>query len=170
VGDAPRIRPTRAEDIDAVAAIYLSMARHHAALDPTEYRVPTLESVRERFAAELDAAELEDLHLVAEIDGLVVGQLDALGRGQPSPGSMRVPRRTATIGIAVLEGWRGRGIGTELLRTAEHWALNQGLDALVLDVATPNDGGRRLYERLGYVRVSEGMTKPLRHHRPAADG
>ena len=75
---------------------------------------------------------------------------------------MRVQRASASIGIAVLDGWRGRGIGTALMAAAEEWARDRGLDVLELDVATPNEGGRRLYERLGYIRVAESMVKPLR--------
>jgi GNAT superfamily N-acetyltransferase len=157
-----RVRATRGEDIDAVADIYLSLARHHAALDDALYRVPERPAVLARFTAELEAAEEEDLHLVAEVDGVVVGQLDAIGGRRHSAGSLRVPRRTATIGIAVLDAWRGRGIGSALMLAAEDWARANGLDALELDVATPNEGGRRLYERLGYVPVSESMVKPLR--------
>ena len=112
--------------------------------------------------AELEAAEEEDLHIVAVVDGAVVGQLDAIGGRRRSPGSMRVQRASASIGIAVLDGWRGRGIGTALMAAAEDWARGRGLDVLELDVATPNEGGRRLYERLGYIRVAESMVKPLR--------
>jgi GNAT superfamily N-acetyltransferase len=161
-GPALLIRGARPADVPALAEIYLSLARHHAALDPAAYRVPERAAVHARFAAELEAAEEEDLHLVAEVDGVVVGQLDAIGGRRRSPGSMRVPRASASIGIAVLDGWRGQGIGTALMRAAEDWARLRGLDVLDLDVATPNDDGRRLYERLGYVRVTETMVKPLR--------
>src|SRR6187431_663315 len=101
---APSIRSTRPEDIASVAAIYLSMARHHAALDPAEYRVPDRDAVLARFTAELEAAEEEDLHLVAVVDGVVVGQLDAIGGRRRSPGSVRVQRASASIGIAGLDG------------------------------------------------------------------
>ena len=160
--DGLRIRPTRPEDIASVASIYLSQARHHTALDPAEYRVPDRDAVLARFSAELEAAEEEDLHIVAVVEGAVVGQLDAIGGRRRSPGSMRVQRASASIGIAVLDGWRGRGIGTALMAAAEDWARGRGLDVLELDVATPNEGGRRLYERLGYIRVAESMVKPLR--------
>lgn len=158
-----RIRPATAADADDIAQIYLSLARHHAALDALEYRVPTLADAYGRFAAELAAADEDDLHLVAEVEGRVVGQLDALRARPASPGSMRVPRRTASVGIAVLDDWRGRGIGTALLAEAEAWAQAVGLDALELDVATPNDGARALYERLGYEEVSRTMVRRLEH-------
>ena len=158
----PSIRATRAADVGRIADIYLAMARHHAALDPIEYHVPEHEAVRARFAGELDAADEADLHLVAEVDGLVVGSLDAFTRPRPPAGSMRSARRSASIGIAVDEGWRGRGIGTALMDAAEAWARDRDLDALELDVADPNGDARRLYERLGYGLVAHTLVKPLR--------
>lgn len=157
----PAIRATQAGDVLRIADIYLAMARHHAALDPVEYHVPEHQAVVARFAGELDVADEADLHLVAEIDGLVVGSLDAFTRARPSAGSIRSRRRSASIGIAVDEGWRGRGIGTALLDAAEAWARERGLDALELDVADPNGDARRLYERLGYGLVAHTLVKPL---------
>ena len=159
---APRIRATTPSDAPRIGDIYLAMARHHAALDPTEYRVPDHDAVVARFRAELEAADEADLHLVAEVDGLVVGQLDAFMRPLPPAGSMRAMRRSASIGIAVDEEWRGHGIGTALMDAAEAWARSRGLDALELDVADPNGHARRLYERLGYGLVAHTLVKPLR--------
>ena len=53
--------------------------------------------------------------------------------------------------FVVLERFRSRGIGTEMLRVAEATALRQGFRWLALGVGIENDGARRLYERLGYV-------------------
>ena len=158
----PRIRATTPADVGRIADIYLSMARHHVALDAAEYRVPAHESVVTRFGGELQAADDADLHLVAEVDGVVVGSLDAFTRPLPPAGSMRAMRRSAAIGIAVDEDWRGRGIGTALMDAAEAWARGTGLDALELDVADPNGDARRLYERLGYGLVAHTLVKPLR--------
>jgi ribosomal protein S18 acetylase RimI-like enzyme len=156
-----RIRATTPDDAGRIADIYVAMARHHAALDPAEYRVPAHAAVVTRFRTELEAADEVDLHLVAEVDGVVVGQLDAFMRPLPSAGSMRMPRRGALIGIAVDEDWRGRGIGTALMRAAEDWARDRGYDTLELDVADPNGDARRLYERLGYGLVAHTLVKPL---------
>ena len=155
------IRATTPDDVVRIADIYVAMARYHASLDPSEYRVPEHAAVVTRFRSELEAADEVDLHLVAEVDGVVVGSLDAFMRPFPSEGSMRVRRRGALIGIAVDEGWRGRGIGTSLMRAVEAWARDRGFDTLELDVADPNGDARRLYERLGYGLVAHTLVKPL---------
>lgn len=157
----PLVREATAADVEAIVDIYLANARHHAALAPDAYRVPQREAVLDRFSRMLDERDDEDAHFVAEVDGRVVGALDAFRRPDGSPGAMRIPRRTAAFGIGVLEGWRGRGIGSALIERAETWARAEGLDALVLDVASENEGARGLYERMGYVPVSDHLGKPL---------
>jgi GNAT superfamily N-acetyltransferase len=158
----PQVRAATPDDVERIADIYVAMARQHAALDPAEYRVPEHAAVMTRFRTELQAADEVDLHIVAEVDGTVVGSLDAFMRPLPSDGSMRIPRRGALIGIAVDEDWRGRGIGTTLMGAAEAWARERGYDTLELDVADPNGDARRLYERLGYGLVAHTLVKPLR--------
>ena len=59
------------------------------------------------------------MHIVAEVVGGVLGQLDTFMPPLPSAGSMRKPRRGALIEVAVDEGWRGRGVGTALMEAAE---------------------------------------------------
>lgn len=156
----PLIRHATPDDLDGIVEVYLGSARHHAALDPAAYRVPDVEAVRSRFAHELAHLSGSELQLVAVLEGRVVGHADAspsLG-GRPS---MRIPSRTAQVGIAVIEEWRGHGLGTALLEVIEDWARETGLDALELDVATGNDGARRLYERMGYRPASEHLVKRL---------
>ena len=158
----PLVREATAADLDAIVEIYLTNARHHAALAPDSYRVPEAAAVRARFSGMLEDPDDEDAHLVAVVDGRVVGALDAFRRPDGSPGSMRTPSRIAEFGIGVLEEWRGRGIGSALITRAEAWARAEGLVGLVLEVATENEAARSLYLRLGYVPLSDHLGKPLR--------
>ena len=157
----PLVREATPADLEAIVEIYLANARHHAALAPDAYRVPEVEAVRTRFAGMLADPDDEDAHFVAEVDGRVVGALDAFRRPDGSPGSMRTPSRTAEFGIGVLEAWRGRGIGSALIARAEAWARTEGLEALLLDVATANEAARSLYLRLGYLPRSDHLGKPM---------
>jgi RimJ/RimL family protein N-acetyltransferase len=157
----PRVREATIADLEAIVAIYLSNARHHAALAPDAYRVPTTEAVHDRFSRMLADPDDEDVHLVAEVQGLVVGALDAFRRPDGAPGSMRIPSRTAEFGIGVLPEWRGRGVGTALIAASEEWARREGLDALVLEVAEENAAAERLYARIGYRPTTRSMRKPV---------
>jgi ribosomal protein S18 acetylase RimI-like enzyme len=160
--DAINVRRATAEDVDALVEVYLSLAAHHASLAPSAYHVPDPAAVRERFrriAADVDPA---NLHLVAVVDGRVVGQLDAWAEEVPGPGSTRRPQRAATLGLAVRDGWRGLGIGTALISEAERWARERGLDEVRMEVAIENAAARRLYERLGYGPSTLLLAKGIR--------
>jgi GNAT superfamily N-acetyltransferase len=154
-----RIRPTTAADLDAFVDIYCSMAEHHASLSPARYRVPERAAVRARFA-EIGADD-ENLHLVAEVDGRVIAHLDAYLDPVTGPGSQRRPTAAASIGVAVLDGYRGLGVGSALMEAADRWARERGLLELRLEVAAENTGAHRLYERLGYEPLTHTLAKRL---------
>ena len=88
--------------------------------------------------------------------------------------------------LAVDPAFRGRGVGTALLRKADERAKSMGKRTMSLGVIGENAGAIRLYERLGYritqtwggylVRLATGsaavhrMEKPLADTRPDAAG
>ena len=49
---------------------------------------------------------------------------------------------------------RGRGLGTMLLRIAEHLAVDSARKGLSIIVSDANTGARRLYERTGYKQIA----------------
>jgi ribosomal protein S18 acetylase RimI-like enzyme len=53
-------------------------------------------------------------------------------------------------GVAVLPGFRGKGIGSRFMAMAEKHALEKGLEKTSLIVFEKNVPARALYERLGY--------------------
>jgi ribosomal protein S18 acetylase RimI-like enzyme len=53
--------------------------------------------------------------------------------------------------VFVPEDLRGRGIGTELSRAAEHLAGERGHGRISISASVSNEGALRLYRRLGYV-------------------
>ena len=61
--------------------------------------------------------------------------------------------------MAIRREFRGRGIGTGLLRFVEMWAVERGFEVLVVKTSgdlsyKPYDETRRFYERRGFVRVA----------------
>ncbi len=46
--------------------------------------------------------------------------------------------------------YRSEGVGADLLNAAERELVEQGVDAVVLDVMAQNDAGRRFYRQQGY--------------------
>lgn len=62
---------------------------------------------------------------------------------------------TPELGMAILPSHRGHGIGRTLLGEMSHVARAHGYGALSLSVDPRNAVALRLYERHGYVKVSE---------------
>ncbi|EJU01289.1 acyl-CoA N-acyltransferase, partial [Dacryopinax primogenitus] len=60
--------------------------------------------------------------------------------------------RDAQLGMMFSPEWQGLGLGTELLRWLIPHAFDQlGLHRLSLNVKASNEGGKRLYEKVGFV-------------------
>ena len=79
--------------------------------------------------------------IVAVADGQIIGTLhievSRFGFGE--------------LGMLVDRGWRGRGVGSALLRAAVDWARGQGLHKLCLEVFPHNAAGIALYTKCGFV-------------------
>jgi len=81
--------------------------------------------------------------VVAEADGKAVGMTNARSRG----GRLR---HTAGLGIFVRKGYRGQGIGSEMMREMETQAWKTGIEVLYLEVYSISPAVE-LYKRLGYT-------------------
>jgi RimJ/RimL family protein N-acetyltransferase len=55
------------------------------------------------------------------------------------------------VGMAVARAWRGRGVGTALMKAAIEWAREQRLHKLSLSVFPHNAAAIALYRRCGFV-------------------
>lgn len=60
--------------------------------------------------------------------------------------------------LSVTENFRGMGIGTKLIKTAEGFAEKLNIPAVVLHVEKTNKSAFRLYERLGYSILNDENT------------
>ena len=154
------VRPARPEDEPRLIEIQHSSAIHHATIDPDRWRMQTLEEgARSRRHWHGKSPRSEGF--VAVAGGVVVGMIELwLKRPQDREGA-RIPRIKVDLGLAVAPEWRGRGVGTALLRAAEDWARGQGAERMVLDLDVNNDGAPRLYEREGYQVEAIAMDKAI---------
>ncbi len=143
------IRPASDADEDALTAIYLDAARHHAAIDPEVHVVPSDGDALTRIRAKLANERLEVFVAVAA-GGDAIGMLELERVEPPDTGNMLRAIPNARLGIAVREGRRGEGIGAALMAFAERWAAKHGCDAIVLDMSSSNADALRFYRRLGY--------------------
>jgi RimJ/RimL family protein N-acetyltransferase len=61
--------------------------------------------------------------------------------------NLRIP----TLGLAVVDRWHGRGVGSMCLRLAQAVGRQTNLDAIELTTSKDNIRAARLYERAGFV-------------------
>lgn len=159
------IRSATEADVDGLARVYIDSGRHHAAIDPVLHQVPSEAAARERIRAKL--ADPGEVVFVAETtDGQVVGLLQVDEVHDPRPGVIVRPIPSRSVGIAVREDWRNRGVGEALMRHAEIVARDLGADQIILDMSSANDDALRFYGRLGYVTYGLLLRKSLTGREP----
>ena len=162
------IRPATPDDEPAMTEIQHSSAIHHATIDPDRWRMQTLEEAA-RSRRHWHRVQPRSEGLVAVANGRVVGMIELYLKRPRDPEGAQKARVKVDLGLAVAPDWRGRGVGTALLRAAEDWARSQGAERMVLDLNAANDGALRLYERLGYAVHSLDMDKPITPDPSAVD-
>lgn len=133
----PRVRRAAAADEDALARLDRAVWSHlHAVTPRPERREPFF---RERCGP-------QD-HLVAELDGRVVGYVRiGFPTGLAANAHVRQIR-----GLAVADEARGLGVGRALVRAAVEEARRLGARRVTLRVLGHNTAARRLYESEGFV-------------------
>jgi RimJ/RimL family protein N-acetyltransferase len=143
-----RVRRAEPEDIDGVLALFISVANERRFI-LTE---PPIDQER-RKQQFLETLQSDDAYVfLAETGEEVIGELTVLRRHTTSP---------ATIGMAVLAPWRGRGVGTALMQACVDWAREAGVHKLSLEVFPWNEAAIALYRKFGFVE--EGRLR--KHYR-----
>jgi RimJ/RimL family protein N-acetyltransferase len=139
-GSAVLIRPVRPGDARLVADGF-------ARLSP--------ESRRRRFLAAKDVlrpAELRYLTDVDHYDPEAIGALEAAtgqGAGIARYIRDRRDRRTAELAVTIVDGWQGRGLGTELVTRLAAYARTRGIERFVALTAGDNVPMGLLLRRMG---------------------
>jgi RimJ/RimL family protein N-acetyltransferase len=127
------LRPARPEDAEAMARLFAAVAEER---DRIGSEPPVdLEERAAFFARTVDGS------VVAEAGGRIVGlvNVEATRHG------------FGELGILLDESWRGRGVGSALMRAAVDWSRSRGLHKLCLEVFPTNTAAIALYRKNGFV-------------------
>ncbi|MBX3717147.1 MAG: GNAT family N-acetyltransferase [Burkholderiales bacterium] len=140
------IRQIELFDASAFRACLDSVARERKYLAQVE--APPLERVQS-FVAE--SVKNDAAQFVAIEDGELIGWCDVF------PHWAYALQHVGTLGMGVREGYRGRGVGEQLLRQTLNHALKKGIYRVTLEARADNLRAIRLYERVGFVH--EGIAR-----------
>jgi RimJ/RimL family protein N-acetyltransferase len=148
------IRQGTAADLDRIVDVLWSVA--------AEGRWVGTEIPFDREARRSRLAEV----LVGDRGVIFVADAGGTGTGAGVVGYINVTVASygvADVGMALLDGWRGQGLGTALLEAGLVWAREAGAHKAALEVWPHNAAAIALYRRAGFV--VEG--RKSRHYRRA---
>ena len=103
------------------------------------------EASEEKYITELDCHK--NLLLVAIAGSTVVGSLAGL---QADGGQRPQTAHILKIGLHLAEAYRGRGVGSEMLRYSIEWAEGHGFKKMEASIFTTNKRSLHLFGRAGF--------------------
>ncbi len=148
-----KVRQATPDDVPSLVALFQELDRMQS-----DWRVFT---PRPGFYDEVGAKYREAMShensvvLVAEDDAEVVGM---------AYGEVRIPSRFSDdrafelSGVVVRGGYRGRGVGRELVKEAARFAASIGVEWIELKTFAPNQGAMEFWEDLGFTPRVVQMT------------
>jgi ribosomal protein S18 acetylase RimI-like enzyme len=153
------VRPARATDLPAMAAMAAKLVKQHHAADPLRFMLPDdVERGYQRwFSHELASKEV--VMRVAELDGALVGYTYA--RLEERDWNALLDACGALHDIFVDESARGHGVGEALLASTLAGLRELGAPRVVLSTMWENHAAQRLFERAGFRRTMIEMTCEL---------
>lgn len=87
---------------------------------------------------------------VAELQGVVIGMISGQALISTAEGGISV----LVEDVVIDENYRGQGIGRELLKTMERWAVEKGARRLQLLADVNNSSALTFYDKLNWKKTS----------------
>jgi ribosomal protein S18 acetylase RimI-like enzyme len=160
MADQIEIRKAQASDYEAYCSLVSEVDSLHTEKLPWHFQDPGMPPRKREFFEGLLAAEDKDV-FVATLDALPVGYLQMEARNVGGL-EILVPTDYAYVAdVVVKKTAQRRGIGSALMRQAEIWAKQRGLNQLRLNVWSFNRSAIEFYEALGMQVGSQTMIKRL---------
>lgn len=143
------VRYAEKSDYERVEALMKEVQLLHVGWRPDIYKAVDTVCSREHF----DLLITEKRLFVAETDGMIVGLISFLYRHTES--EKQFTRHVLFVdALAVEEGYRNRGIGTQLLDQLREKVRSEHLDGIELQVNAKNTSARKMYETYGFTEKS----------------
>lgn len=158
--DTLTIRPYKQDDADACRCCVVELQDAERRIDS---RLRDGEAMVDDYLRQMHerCRHHAGIILVAEQAGAIVGLTMVLTH-VPFESLDEPPGAFALVAeLVVRSGFRGRGIGRELLQAAERHARESGATELRIGVLSKNHPARQLYLDEGFEPYSETLAKPL---------
>jgi ribosomal protein S18 acetylase RimI-like enzyme len=152
------IRRYREDDAPAVRSYVVELQESERRVDA---RLRPGESMASEYLSHMlgRCAECVGTILVAEVNGVVTGFVTVLAR-VPFESLDDPPGTYAFVSdLVVGERFRRRGLGAQLLREAEQYAVAAGAHELRVGVLHENEAAARLYRRAGFAPYLQTLSK-----------
>lgn len=153
-GRAVVLRTPRWEDLDDLLEFINSLVEEGAEIGKNQK--VTRDEEMEWLARKLIDVEKDNVYcILAEVDGKVIANSELRKRrGDAS--------HVGEIGIAVKDGYRDIGLGTEMLKTLISQAKMMSFKLLILNVYSSNERAIHVYKKVGFTeigRIPNGLFK-----------
>jgi aminoglycoside 6'-N-acetyltransferase I len=149
------VRLARPSDAERLAGLFVSLWSHVT----LEEEIRTLQLI---LAGETPGTLPLALFVAEDAGGALTGFVEVSLRSHADGCD---PARPVGFleGWYVVEGWRRRGVGALLVRTAEGWARSLGCVEMASDALIDNDGSHHAHSSLGFEVVDRCVhfRKPL---------
>lgn len=148
------IEPPSVDELDSLADCWVDLAREQRAHG--SHVLP--DANRDRIRSIFGAHHASETVLVARLDGTLVG----FGTFAVERGALEIDSdRGHLSNLYVKPSFRGRTIGTALLRAIESTLTERGVSVLTLEVLADNEAARRFYRSNGYTAQRISMEHSL---------
>jgi len=146
------LRTPKWEDLDDLLELVNSLVDEKAEIARTE-KYSREEEIDWLSKALSRLEKGETFYLVGEVGGKIIAVSEISKRG-------RYEKHVGVIGIAIKNGFRDLGIGTEVMKTLIEQAQKMDLKVLTLSTFATNKPAIHVYEKVGFVQTG---TIPKKH-------
>ncbi|MDD5181658.1 MAG: GNAT family N-acetyltransferase [Candidatus Nanoarchaeia archaeon] len=156
------IRKATQKDAKAIVNLMNDLVKHHSSFNDVYYDTNELAKNWKTIYLKKVKTKIRSkktIVLVAEENGKVVGYVD----GSLKPRFLFNKNLTLDIdNISIAEGYRGKGIGTKLMKAIFKIGKKRKAFCAWLGVRAQNKKGRKFYKKLGFKDSMINVVKKLR--------
>jgi len=153
-----KVRQATPEDVPALVALFQELDRMQADWRVFTPRPGFFDEVGEKYREAMNNPDAVVL-VVEDDEGEAVGM--AYGEAR-TPSRFSDERALELSGVVVRAGYRGRGVGRELVREAARFAGERGIAWVELKTFSPNRGAMEFWENMGFEARVIQLTSPTR--------